>query len=319
MSILLTGCTGFVGNALMHALLSKGFGQVCVAVRRDAVLPPKVRSVLVSTIDASTDWTESLFGVDVVIHAAARAHIMNGTSADPLSDFRRVNVDGTLNLARQAAVFGVRRFVFISSVKVNGEGKRLGQVYQADDVPEPDDPYGFSKAEAEAGLCKLANETGMELVIIRPVLVYGQGVKGNFASISRWIGRGVPLPLGAVNNLRSLLALDNLVDFVLLCADRNRSPAATNQIFLVSDGEDVSTTTLLRRVAKAQGRSARLLPVPVSWLRFAACLLGKKAFADRLLGDLQVDASKAQDLLGWRPIVTMEQQLAKMYSDNGNV
>lgn len=184
-------------------------------------------------------------GHGVVIHSAARVHVMDEQSADPLAEFRKMNVDGTLNLARQAAAAGVRRFIFISSIKVNGEGTVLGKPYTAMDTPSPQDPYGISKMEAEQGLRQIAQDTGMEVVIIRPVLVYGPGVKANFRSMVNWMNKGVPLPLGSIYNKRSMVALDNLVDLVVTCIDH---PAAANQTFLESDGEDLSTTEMLRRI-----------------------------------------------------------------------
>jgi len=237
---------------------------------------------------------------------------MNDQCSAPLAEFRRVNIEGTAALARQAADAGVRRFVFLSSVKVNGEFTEHGQAFTTNGAPAPADPYGLSKFEAEQGLLQLARRSDMEVVIIRPPLVYGPGVKGNFATMVRWVRKGYPLPLGAVNNQRSLVAVDNLVDFIALCADRTRTPRAANQVFLISDGEDVSSPELLRRVARAYGVPSRLWPVPQAWLRLAARLLGQSAAADRLLGSLVVDSSKARDLLGWRPGVTMEDQLRKM-------
>jgi len=272
--------------------------------------------VSVTDIDADSNSNSNLYnptaGCEAVVHLAARVHVMKDESSDPLSEFRRSNVDGTENLARQAAQAGVKRFVFISSVKVNGESTQPGQPFTPADAPAPQDDYGLSKFEAEQALWQVARSTGMEVVIIRPPLVYGPGVKGNFARMVHWVRQGVPLPLGAVHNRRSLLALDNLVDFIALCANPERSPQAANQTFLVSDGDDVSTTELLRRVAHAYGVPARLLPVPLGLMHAAARLLGKAAEADRLLGSLQVDASKARNLLGWVPPVTMQAQLRQM-------
>jgi UDP-glucose 4-epimerase len=233
---------------------------------------------------------------------------MHDTAADPLTAFRAVNVEGTLNLARQAAAAGVKRFVFVSSVKVNGEATLPGQPFTADDAPAPLDAYGISKMEAEQALREIALQTGMEVVIIRPPLVYGPGVKANFAAMMRWLQRGVPLPLGAIHNQRSLVALDNLVDLIVTCLTH---PAAANQTFLVSDGEDVSTTELLRRMGRAMGRPARLIPVPVSWLKLAAALVGKRDVAQRLCGSLQVDIEKTRRLLGWTPPLTLDQGLKK--------
>lgn len=258
----------------------------------------------------SADFSLVLHAVDVVVHTAARAHIMRDEALDPLAEYRRVNVAGTLRLAQQAAAAGVKRFIFISSIKVNGEGTQPGHHYRADDSPNPEDAYGISKAEAEAGLRTIAQETGMELVIIRPVLVYGPEVKGNFQSMVRAVARGIPLPLGGVTgNRRSLVALDNLVDLICTCVNH---PRAAGQIFLVSDGEDLSTADLLRRIAMAGGAPARLLPVPPVLLRWGARLLGKEAVAQRLLGSLQVDITKTRELLGWQPLLTVNEGLKKL-------
>lgn len=217
-------------------------------------------------------------------------------------------MNGTLNLARQAAQVGVRRFVFVSSIKVNGEATQPGQAFTADDVPSPLDPYGVSKLEAEQGLREIEAQTGMEVVIVRPPLVYGPGVKANFAAMMRWVARGIPLPLGAIHNARSMVALDNLVDLLVACL---KHPAAAEQTFLVSDGEDVSTTELLRRTAQAMGKKALLLPVPASVLELGATVLGKRDVAQRLCGSLQVDIEKTRRLLGWNPPLTLEQGLKK--------
>jgi len=246
--------------------------------------------------------------VDVVIHAAARVHIMDDDASDPLAEFRKANVDGTLNLARQAADAGVQRFVFISSIKVNGESTQLGEPFTVEDSIVTQDPYGLSKWEAEQGLFQIAKQTGMQTVVIRPPLIYGEGVKANFAKMMQGVAKGLPLPLGAVHNKRSLLALENLVDFIVLCTHH---PKAANQVFLISDGEDVSTTELLQKVGKALGKPARLIPVPVPLMRFAAKLIGKGDVANRLFGSLQVDSSKARELLGWKPVIHMDEQLKK--------
>lgn len=256
----------------------------------------------------STDWNLALKGVQAVVHCAARVHVMQDDATDPLQAYREVNVNGTLNLARQAAQAGVRRFVFVSSIKVNGEATQPGQPFTADDVPLPLDPYGVSKFEAEVGLRDIESQTGMEVVIVRPPLVYGPGVKANFASMMRWVARGIPLPLAAIHNARSMVALDNLVDLLLTCL---KHPAAAGQTFLVSDGEDVSTTELLRRTAQAMGKRALLLPVPASVLEIGATLLGKRAVAQRLCGSLQVDIAKTRRLLDWTPPLTLDQGLKK--------
>jgi nucleoside-diphosphate-sugar epimerase len=256
------------------------------------------------------DVSTLLPSVDVLIHAAARAHLMKDEVADPLAEYRRVNVEGTLNVARQAAAAGVKRFVFISSIKVNGEATVKGKAFHADDIPAPEDAYGLSKLEAEQSLVKLAAETGMELVIIRPPLVYGPGVKGNFASMIKLVGKELPLPLGAIHNKRSLVGIDNLVDLIIRCIDH---PAAANQVFLAGDGEDLSTTELLRGVGRAMGKSARLIPVPAGLLQLGATVLGRKAMAQRLLGSLQVDISKTCELLNWKPPYTVEEGLRRCF------
>jgi nucleoside-diphosphate-sugar epimerase len=264
--------------------------------------------VTVGEITHAIDWHLVLIGVEIVVHLAARVHVMHDTESDPLTAFRNVNVEGTLNLARQAAAAGVRRFVFISSVKVNGECTEPGHAFTETDVPNPQDAYGQSKHEAEEGLRVIAAATGMEVVIIRPPLVYGPGVKANFAALTRAVQRGWPLPLGAVHNQRSLVALDNLVDFIITCVTR---PQAANQTFLVSDGQDLSTAELVRGMARAAGVPARLLPVPVWALQAVAKLLGKQDAVQRLCGNLQVDISKARRLLGWVPPVSVDEGLRR--------
>jgi nucleoside-diphosphate-sugar epimerase len=306
--MLITGATGFVGSGLVAALNGLGCSVVPV-VRRSAGMTGEI---IVTEIDGQSEWGCVVSGCNTVIHLAARVHVMVDELPDPLGEYRRVNVQGTLNLARNAAQSGVRRFVFMSSIKVNGEHSSTERPLRDDDVPAPEDAYGQSKLEAEQGLVALSRETGMEIVIIRPPLVYGPGVKGNFAQMVRWLRSGMPLPLGAIHNRRSLVALDNLVDFIALCADVERSPLAANQVFLISDDEDVSTTELLRKVGYAYGVTPRLLPVPVHLIQSVASALGKRIVADRLLGSLVVDISKAQELLGWRPVVSMDEQLKKM-------
>jgi nucleoside-diphosphate-sugar epimerase len=244
----------------------------------------------------------------VVVHLAARVHVMDDKVSDPLLEFRKVNADATLNLAKQAASAGVKRFIFISSIKVNGESTELGKPFQADDTVMPDDAYGLSKHEAEAALLRLGTATGMEVVVIRPPLVYGAGVKANFYSMMRWLDKGIPLPLGAINNKRSFVALDNLVDLIITCINH---PSAAGQIFLVSDDEDLSTSELLRLMATALGKPARLLAVPVSVLQFVAKRLGKQAIAQRLCSSLQLDISKTRQMLGWTPPVSVTEALKK--------
>ncbi len=309
MRILLTGATGFIGRGLLERVSTEVSLEPVAVVRNSAArLSKHVATFRVAELEADTDWQSALERVDVVIHCAARVHVMHDTSFDPLAEFRQINVNGTLNLARQAASAGVRRFIFISSIKVNGEGTELGKPYFSDCHPAPLDPYGVSKMEAEQTLFVLASETGMEVVIIRPVLVYGPGVKANFRSMMNWLNKGVPLPLGAIHNKRSLVALDNLVDLIVTCIDH---PNAANKTFLVSDGEDLSTTELLRRMGQALGKPARLLPVPASLLRAGAAMLGRGAVAQRLCGSLQVDISKTRELLGWTPPVSVDEALRR--------
>lgn len=303
--ILVTGGSGFVGSALIKRLLSEHRDILAVG-RSDVNLP--VETVKVSSFSELGALGQRLGSIDVVVHCAARAHIMNDNTVDPLAEYRKVNVDGSLNVARHALEAGVKRFLFVSSIKVNGEHTPPGRPFTEEAAPAPEDPYGISKYEAERELQALCAETDMELVIIRPPLVYGPGVKGNFASMIRLMEKGLPLPLGAVRNKRSLVALDNLVDLIVTCVD---SPAAANQVFLAADGQDISTTELLRNVANAMGKPARLLPVPSGLLMLGASLFGKKAVAKRLLGSLQVDISKARELLGWQPPVSVEEGLAR--------
>jgi nucleoside-diphosphate-sugar epimerase len=315
---LLTGTTGFIGRHIAQELMAHG-ARIVMAVRaapkNSGSAPPGLCWHQVGDINSKTDWQPALQGLQSVVHCAARAHVMREHAADALAAYREVNLAGTLRLAQQAAASGVRRFVFLSSIGVNGN-KSTEPFTEASD-PHPHDAYALSKFEAEQALLYLAAKTGMEVVIIRPPLVYGPGATGNFGNLVRVVQRGWPLPLGAVHNQRSFVALENLVSLVLLCADRERSPLAANRVFVVADGEDVSTSTLLRKVARAAGRPSRLLPVPASWLRAGASLFGKRAVADRLLGNLQVDATKARTLLGWRPVVTMDEQLAKMFEHKG--
>lgn len=308
MTVLLTGASGFVGKAVLKTAQQRGL-KIRPVFRSMDSAKGHPEAVLVSGLDGAADWSQALKGVDVVIHAAARAHIMREEALDPLAEYRRVNVEGTLNLARQAATAGVRRFVFISSIKVNGEATAPGRPFRADDAPAPEDAYGLSKAEAEAQLKQVAQELGMEVTIIRPPLIYGPGVMGNFASLVRWMHRGLPLPLGGVtHNRRSLVGLDNLVDLILVCADH---PKAANQTFLISDGEDLSTTELLKRIGKALKQPARLLWVPAGAISFLAGLVGKKGISERLLGSLQVDMHKTCELLDWKPVVAVDEGLRR--------
>jgi len=324
--ILLTGASGFIGAALLRALLQPPslrasalaapplawpFERVRVALRKPSALPhaPNLAVYPLPVLSAHTDWSAALAGTHTVIHAAAQAELGRSHSASGLQALRQVNVEATLALARQAAAAGVRRLVFLSSVKVHGECSASGQRFRHNDAPHPICPYGQSKWEAEQGLLQIAAQTVLELVIIRPPLVYGPGVKGNFAALMRWVARGRVLPLGALtHNARSLVALDNLVDLVLHCAVH---PAAANQTFLVADDEDVSTAALLQRMASAMDRKARLFPVPVWVLESAAALLGKRDVARRLCGSLQVDIQHTRQRLGWAPPIGLDEGLRR--------
>lgn len=308
--IVVTGPTGFVGRPLSASLLRRGFGvreavRQVVGDRQLGQTDPALECVVVGDIHGETDWSDVLDGADVVIHLAGRAHVMRERYADPLSEYRRVNVAGTINLARQAVSAGARRFVCVSSIKVNGE-RTTDRPFTPADVPQPSDPYGVSKWEAEQSLQQLARETGLDVVVVRPPLVYGPDVRGNFLSLLRWIKRGFPLPLSRVENRRSLVALDNLVDLLVRCVDH---PRAAGQTFLISDGEDLSTPDLIRRLAAAMGRPDRLFGVPVNVLKRFAYAVGTGAAFDRLCGSLQVDASHTRRILDWSPPVSVDAAL----------
>lgn len=306
---LVTGGAGFVGSMVLSRLNVEPRFKLRAALRRGCTeLPENVEQVLVGDLEPNTNWGVALHNVGVVIHTAARVHVMNDDYDDPLFEFRRVNVEGTLNLAHQAASVGVKRFIFISSIKVNGELTLPGCAFSAEDIAAPVDPYAVSKQEAEQGLMEVAKKTGMDVVIIRPPLVYGPGVKANFLSMLRWLYKGVPLPFGLIYNKRSLVALDNLVDLIITCTTH---PAAANQVFLVSDDEDLSTTDLLQRTANLLGKPSRLLPIPQWLLTRSLKILGKGDMAQRLCGSLQVDISKTKELLGWIPPVSVDEELRK--------
>lgn len=302
--ILITGASGFVGRALLNATTAYSV----LALGRTA--PDNRTPFFPAPLNATADYNGALQGIEVVIHAAARVHVMQEQVADPLAAYREINVAATLNLARQAAAAGVKRFIFISSIKVNGESTAAGQAFTASDQAAPQDAYGQSKAEAEQLLQQLAAETAMELVIIRPPLVYGPGVKANFASLMRLAAKGLPLPFGAVHNARSMVAIDNLVSLIVCCIEH---PAAANQVFLVSDDQDVSLTELLRLMAAAAGKRSLLLPIPVSWFVLAGKLVKKQAMIDRLCGNLQLDISHTKQTLGWTPVVSVKQGIQRCY------
>jgi len=307
--ILVTGATGLVGSALVSRL-SLGNLNIRAAIRRhDCQIPNGVGLTRVGDLNHDTDWSGALESVDVVVHLAARVHVMTDMASDPLTEFRLVNVAGTVNLARQAATIGVRRLIYVSSIGVNGNSTTLGQTFTADDEPHPHDPYSISKHEAEQGLHQLAAETGLEVVIIRPPLVYGPGAPGNFGRLVNILGKSLPLPLGSIHNKRSLVALDNLVDLIVTCINH---PGAANQTFLVSDGEDLSTTELLHRIGNALGKPSRLIPVPISLLEMGAVLLGRRDVTQRLCGSLQVDITKTKELLGWTPPISVDEGMRRI-------
>lgn len=283
MQILVTGASGFVGTALMQQLQNAQQHHAIASQTR---------------LDADTDWSAELRDIQIIIHCAARVHVMRDKSVDPLAAFRTVNVHGTLRLAEQAASAGVKRFIFISSIKVNGEETQPNNPFSADDPPNPQDAYGISKREAEDGLREIAQTTGMEVTIIRPPLVYGAGVKGNFALLIRLVRLGIPIPFGSIRNKRSLVSRDNLLDLITVCCTH---PAAKNQTFLVSDGIDISTPMLIRSIAAAMEKRARLVAIPSKLLTALGYCLGKPDVVRRLVGSLEINIDKTSSLLGWRP------------------
>ncbi|MDC0883282.1 NAD-dependent epimerase/dehydratase family protein [Litorivicinus sp.] len=308
--VAVTGASGFVGAALCGELNARGFAvRGTVRSLHSSFSAPGVKPVEVGHLDAATDWSSALAGVDYVIHCAARAHVMHETEADALAAYRSVNVDGSRRLAEQAAAAGVRRLVCLSSIKVNGEQTALGAPFLFSDSPAPEDSYGVSKWEAEQVLWAVAANTGLEVVVVRPPLVYGLGAKGNLERLLKLVRPGLPLPLGMVLNQRSLIGLDNLVDLLICCVEH---PAAAGQTLLVSDGEDVSTPDLLRHMAAGFGRSVCLLPVPLPLLRLAGRALGKQAEVDRLVGSLQIDSRHTRELLNWSPPVSVAEGIQRM-------
>lgn len=308
--ILVTGASGFVGQALCSYLLAKGY-VVRAAVRSvDSIsLTDSLEVVAVGDIGPHTDWSAALEGIDCVIHCAARAHVMQDTETDALAAYRRVNVEGSKCLADQAAVAEVMRLVFLSSIKVSGEQTTLGMPFLFTNTPAPKDPYGISKWEAEQALWAVSAQTDLEVVVVRPTLVYGPGVKGNLLRLLHWVARGVPLPLGAVQNQRSLVGLSNLVDLLLRCSEH---PASAGQTFLASDGHDLSTPQLVQLMAEGMNQPTRLLPVPVALLRTAGSLMGKHCEIDRLVSSLQVDNGHTKAQLGWTAPVSVEDGVREM-------
>jgi nucleoside-diphosphate-sugar epimerase len=301
--VLVTGATGFVGTPLCAGLAAAGY-RVRRALRASQAAAPD--DSIVGDIGPDTDWREALAGVDAVVHLAARTHVLHDTADDPLAAYRRINVEGTQRLATAALRAGVRHFVFMSSIKVNGEATRDAP-FRAADPPRPEDAYGNTKREAEEVLRTLAAPGGLQLTILRPPLVYGPGVKGNFLRLMKLVARGVPLPLGSIENRRSLVYVGNLNDLVLACL---RSPHAAGQTFLVSDGVDLSTPELVRALATALGVRPRLVPFPPRLLELVAAVLRRSDELKRLTGSLEVDANPNLERLGWRPPHTPAQGLA---------
>jgi UDP-glucose 4-epimerase len=300
--VLITGASGFLGGHLVKAL-----NNDCLTLGRTAPQSDTSNHFYVN-FDEELCCLKAFQLSDVVIHCAARVHIMADEASDPLSEFRKINTKATLNIAQQAADSGVKRFVFISSIKVNGESTHLNQPYHYDDQVLPEDAYGLSKAEAEDGLRMIAKETGLEVVIIRPPLVYGLDVKANFGAMLKLASKNLPLPLGAIHNKRSFVAIDNLVDLIVTCIDH---PKAANETFLVSDDQDISTTELLKKMIVAVGKKPWLIPIPVNLIQFGATILGKKSVADRLCGSLQVDILHTKNVLSWTPPITLEEGLLR--------
>ena len=305
--LLITGANGFVGRPLCLAAHKAGY-LVKAVTRKPHRFDDGIENIVISNFDQESQWIKAMHDVDIVVHLAARVHVMKESATDALSAYRSVNVEGTLWLARYAVAAGVRRFIYLSSIKVNGESTQKDHPFFADDAPAPEDPYGISKMEAEQALFRFSAQTGMEVSVIRPPLVYGPGVGANFAAMLRWTMYRLPLPLGALTNQRSMVALDNLLDLILICAEH---PAAKGQVFLVSDGQDVSVTELLKKVALMLGVPSYLIPVPDKFLRWMASILGKKNMADRLCDSLQVDIGKTREVLGWSPPLTLNQGLKK--------
>jgi nucleoside-diphosphate-sugar epimerase len=307
--LLVTGVSGFVGRHLVKELKLHNIHVVCAG--RNKPISMLDEFYLVTDFNDSSAWQKPLVGCDVVIHLAARVHVMREMSQNPLDEFRKVNVKGTLALANNATQAGVKRFIYISSLKVNGEFSTENIPFSENDIPNPQDAYGVSKLEAEQGLMQLAKQTNMEIVIIRPPLVYGVGVKANFLRMLQLVRRGIPLPFGAVKNKRSFVYLENLVSLILCCI---KHPAAANQLFLVSDGYDLSTPELIVNLAKALGVKSRLIPINQKIIEYTAKVIGKKNLAQRLCGNLQVDITKARQLLNWEPPYTVEEGLKKTVS-----
>ena len=302
MRILITGQSGFVGRVLFKELQNRGY--TVRGTNRTASHRHVMRDIVaVGDVGSSTDWSEALQETDVIIHLANRAHVLDESSRDPLSLFREINVEGSIQLAKQAAAIGVKRFIFVSSIKVNGE-RTDEYPFTPEDQPNPQNPYAVSKTEAEMALRRVAQVSSMEVVIIRPPLVIGSGAKGNFQRLTGLVRSGIPLPIGSINNRRSIVSLGNLVDFLIHCIANTQ---AANQTFLVSDGVDLSTPDLIRMVASSMKQSVRLFPFPVSLLKMVAKIVGQQGTANRLCGSLQLNMEKNRRLLNWTPPYSLQQ------------
>jgi len=307
--VLVTGGSGFVGRALFENLKLKKKYLVHLTTRvNQKKLFEGSKVFNIGEIDLNTNWKDALDGVNCVVHCAARVHMMEKKQKDSLNVYRRINVDGTKNLAKQAALRGIKRFIFLSSVKVNGEETITSKSFKYDDIPQPEDAYGISKWEAEQALLEIFKQTGLEVVIIRPPLVYGEGVKGNFLRLLDIVYKQIPLPFAKINNLRSFVGLDNLIDLIICCIEH---PKAGGKTFLVSDGEDLSTTDLIRKLSKFMNKSPRLLQVPQLITQLIGRLVGKSLEVKRLLGSLRVDNSYTREILGWSPVLSLDESLAK--------
>jgi len=311
MKLLVTGASGFVGKHLCQALATSEVEVVAIS-RRNITPSYSNISFIKKTLDSSKAWGNDWKGVDVVIHLAGRAHVMQEASKDPYKAYAAINVGVTKQLAEEAARQGVKRFVFLSSVKVNGEST-ISKPFTEEDKPQPEDDYGKTKYEAEEVLRVVANETNMEVVIIRPPLIYGVGVKANFKNLIKLCQMDIPLPFGAIKNKRSLVYIGNLINFIQVCI---KHPHAANQTFLISDGDDISTTVLIKMIKKASNKKNCLISIPQSWLMFLLKTLRKQQLASRVLGDLQVDISKAKNLLGWKPVHTVQAGINETISGN---
>lgn len=308
-NILVTGASGFVGGAVAKSL--QDANVICYG-RTKPTFESGVADFIKGELTNQELLREALIDVDVVIHCAARAHVMDDQVSDPLKAYREVNTQNTLYLAKAAALAGVKRLIFLSSIKVNGESTSDREPFTANEPVNPCDPYGISKFEAEESLKKISVETGLEVVIIRPPLVYGPGVKANFSSMMKLAKKNFPLPLGAIHNKRSLVALENLVDLILTSIHH---PRAANQTFLVSDDHDLSTTELIEMMTRAAGHSPRMLSVPQRWLEIGGKLVGKKQIIERLCGNLQVNISHTKNTLGWKPPLSVEEGIRRCFDD----